>query len=58
MDKIISLFLYLMQTEKTTIKNISEKFGWSYRTTHRKLVLLSLCVPISTIQGRRGGYLY
>ncbi len=51
----IELFVFLMQKEKTTCKEISDRFECSIRTAHRKVEKLSLVVPIVTIQGFGGG---
>lgn len=56
--EMIELFVFLMQKEKTTCKEISERFCCSVRTAHRKVVNLSLAVPVVTVQGFGGGYLY
>lgn len=54
--EMIELFVFLMQKEKTTCKEISERFCCSVRTAHRKVVNLSLVVPVVTVQGFGGGY--
>lgn len=53
--EMIELFVFLMQKEKTMCKEISERFCCSVRTAHRKVVNLSLAVPVVTVQGFRGG---
>lgn len=55
--EMIELFVFLMQKEKTTCKEIANRFGYCERTVHRKVVKLSLVVPIVTIQGFGGGIL-
>lgn len=54
--KMIELFVFLMQKEKTTCKEIANRFECCERTVHRKVVKLSLVVPIVTIQGFGGEY--
>ena len=56
MSEMINLFLFLMQKEKTTCKEISDKLNCSIRTAHRKVEKLSLVVPVITLQGCLGGY--
>ena len=53
--EMIELFVFLMQKEKTTCKDIADRFECSVRTAHRRVEKLSLIVPITTQQGRRGG---
>ena len=53
----IELFIFLLQKEKTTCKEIANKFRCCERTAHRKVQKLSLVVPIVTIQGFGGGVL-
>lgn len=52
---MIELFIFLMQKEKTTCKEIADRFGYCERTVHRRITALSSVVPIVTIQGRYGG---
>lgn len=53
--EMIELFVFLMQKEKTTCKEIANRFGYCERTAHRKVVKLSLVVPVVTVQGFGGG---
>ena len=55
---MIELFVFLMQKEKTTCKEIADRFGVCEKTAYRKVVKLSLAVPIVTVQGCRGGYIF
>ena len=52
---MIELFVFLMQKEKTTCKEIADRFGVCERTAHRKVDKLSLVVPLTKEQGCRGG---
>lgn len=54
--EMIELFIFLMQKEKTTCKEIANRFGYCERTAHRKVEKLSLVVPVVTVQGFGGGY--
>jgi predicted DNA-binding transcriptional regulator YafY len=53
--EMIELFVFLMQKEKTTCKEIANRFEFSVRTACRKVEKMSLAVPIVTIQGFGGG---
>ncbi len=52
---MIEIFVFLMQRERTTLKEIAEKFDCSWRTAFRKVEKLSAVIPIATKQGYRGG---
>lgn len=52
---MIEILVFLMQKEKTTCREIADRFGFSERTAHRKIEKLSLVVPVVTIQGFGGG---
>lgn len=52
---MIDLFIYLLQVEKTTCKEIADRFNYSIRTAYRKVARLSLTIPIITLQGYSGG---
>lgn len=53
--ELIELFVFLMQKEKTTCKEISKRFSCSMRTVYRKINKLSIAVPVVTVQGFGGG---
>ena len=53
--EIIELFIFLMQKEKTTCKEIADRFEVCERTANRKVKRLLLAVPVVTEQGRSGG---
>lgn len=53
--EMIELFVFLMQKEKTTCKEIADRFGFCERTAHRKVEKLSLAIPVVTVQGFGGG---
>lgn len=55
--EMIELFVFLMQKEKTTCKEIANRFGYCERTAHRKVAKLSLVVPVVTVQGFGGVYI-
>ena len=52
---LFDIFIFLLQVDKTTSKEIAERFNMSKRTVYRVINKLSVSVPIITIQGCSGG---
>lgn len=55
MDKILRAFLLLYKKRKVTCNEIAEACECSTRTAMRIVDSLSLCVPLTTQRGARGG---
>ena len=55
---MIELYEFLLRRDKSTAKEIADKFSWCTRTVYRKINSLSLIVPIVTARGFGGGYIY
>jgi predicted DNA-binding transcriptional regulator YafY len=56
-DRLFGIFIYLLNREKVSAKELSEKFDVSVRTIQRDID--SLCnsgVPVSSAQGAKGGF--
>ncbi len=52
---MIELYEFLLRRDKSTAKEIADKFSWCTRTVYRKINSLSLIVPIVTARGFGGG---
>ena len=56
-DRMLEIVFILMNQEKVSARNLSERFGVSVRTIQRDMESLSLAgVPVTSLGGREGGY--
>ena len=56
-DRMLEIVFLLMNQEKVSARNLSERFGVSVRTIQRDMESLSLAgVPVTSLGGREGGY--
>ena len=56
-DRMLEIVFILMNQDKVSARNLSERFGVSVRTIQRDMESLSLAgVPVTSLGGREGGY--
>lgn len=56
LERMLSIFIYLLNHEKVTAQELAEKFEVSVRTIYRDIDAISQAgIPITTFQGSNGG---
>ena len=56
-DRMLEIVFILMNQDKVSARNLSERFGVSVRTIQRDMESLSLAgVPVTSLGGKEGGY--